>query len=195
MRKLIYIPIVHTPQDLGSHLERVKGEYIARNGLQGWRQHLKELEDLWQKTREKLMALPVDYSKVRLYQDGLPICGIELEIINKLADDGSRNHQLLLELIEKGATVMGTEDLSLLIQERNRLVNPVGKNSRVNIADSSLLYDDLMEQRDELIAQRIASTLKDGELGLLFMGALHRVVERLPDDIEACNLFDKIGKS
>jgi len=41
-----------------------------------------------------------------------------------------------------------------------------------------------MDRRDEYIAQRIASTLEEREIGLLFIGALHRVVERLPKDIQ-----------
>lgn len=181
MRKLIHIPMVHTPQDLGSQLERVRGEYIARYGLERWRQHLREVEELWQRIRERLMGLPVDFSQARLYQDGLPVCGREREIVHQLADEGSINHQLLLELVKKGAVVMGTEDPDLLIQERDRLIHSAGENI--------LLYDEVIERRDEYIAQRIRSTLKEGEVGLLFIGALHRVVERLPEEIEVSNLF------
>ena len=174
MRKLLYIPIVHTPEDFGSHLEKVRRQYIARHGHSKWRDPTEALEKFWRELSNALLNLPVDYAKVRVYQDSLPVCGRELQIVEALAQDGNRNYQLLSELVKKGATVMGSEDPKLLIEERDRL-------SRKSVTGS---YDDLMERRDEYIAQRIASTLKDGEIGLLLMGALHRVAERLPKDIE-----------
>jgi len=174
MRKLLYIPIVHAPEDFGSHLAEVKSQYIARHGLPKWRDHTETLDKFWRELSEALLTLPVDYTKVNVYQDSLPVCGRELEIVEKLARDGNRNYQLLFKLVKKGATVMGSEDPSLLIEERDRI-------ARQHVANS---YDDLMGRRDEYIAQRIASTLKDEEIGLLLMGALHRVVERLPKDIQ-----------
>ena len=179
MRKLFCIPIVHTPEDFGSHLAEVKKEYIARHGLSKWNDHNKTVDKFWQELSEALLALPEDYTKVRLYQDGLPVFGRELEMVEKLAENGNRNYRLLFELVKKGATVMGSEDPKLLIEERDRLI----ENGAAN-PDPENPYDGLMEQRDQYIAQRIASTLKDGEIGLLFIGALHRVVDKLPKDIQ-----------
>ena len=181
-RKLIYVRIVHTSQDMGSLMEKVKKSYIEKYGEQQWTKHLTDVDNLWSKTVEKTNALKLDYSKLSVYQDGMPVCDREMEIVNKLAADGNTNHRLLLELIEKGATIMGTEDPVLLIQERDRLFSPREEKHE--------LYDDLMEQRDEYIAQRIAATLNDGETGILFMGALHRVVDKLPQDIEVSYLFE-----
>jgi len=174
MQKLFYIPIVHTPEDLGSHLTEVKREYIAKYGLPKWRNHVESVDKFWRELSEILLALPVDHTKMKLYQDGLPVFGRELELVEELARDGNRNYRLLSELVKKGATVVGSEDPKLLIEERDRLIK--------NGANGS--YDGLMERRDEYIAQRIASTLKDGEMGLLFMGALHRVVDKLPANIQ-----------
>ena len=174
MRKLFYIPIVHTPEDLGSHLAEAKREYIAKYGLTKWREHIEAVDKFWRELSGILLDLPVDHTKMKLYQDGLPVFGREMELIEELAGNGNRNYQLLLELVKKGATVVGSEDPELLIEERDRLIK--------NGANGS--YDGLMARRDEYIAQRIASTLKDGEMGLLFMGALHRVVDKLPEDIE-----------
>jgi pheromone shutdown protein TraB len=41
----------------------------------------------------------------------------------------------------------------------------------------------LLEQRDRFIARRIAETLGEHELGILFIGALHRVNLYLPQQI------------
>ena len=174
MRKLFYIPIVHTPEDLGSHLAEVKREYIATYGLPKWREHVEALDDFWRELREILLSLPVDHTKMKLYQDGLPVFGGELELVEQLAEGGNRNYQILSELVKKGATVVGSEDAKLLIEERDELIK--------NGASGS--YDSLMERRDEYIAQRIDSTLEDGETGVLFMGALHRVIDKLPKDIQ-----------
>lgn len=45
------------------------------------------------------------------------MCGEEEKIGKDLANSGSRNHKLLVRLIEKGATLMGTEAPELLVEE------------------------------------------------------------------------------
>jgi hypothetical protein len=174
MRKLFYIPIVHTPEDLGSHLAQVKREYIAKYGLSKWDNHVEAVDKFWRELKESLLSLSVDYTKMKLYQDGLPVFGREMELVEELAGNGNRNYQLLHELVKKGATIMGSEDPELLIQERDRLLK----------SGATASYDDLMEKRDRYIAQRIDSTLKECEVGLLFIGALHKVTDKLPEDIQ-----------
>ena len=185
MRKLFYISIVHAPEDLGCHLREVKRQYLARHGLSRWREHMEAVDKFWQELGEALLNLPVDYTKVKLYQDSLPVCGHESEIVEELAQSGNRNYQILFELIKKGAVPMGSEDPKLLIEERARLNN--------NTAVSS--YDSLIERRDQYIAQRIDSTLKDGEIGLLLMGALHKVIDKLPKDIQVCKSFSELKEN
>ncbi len=189
MRRLISIPIVHTPADLGSQREATRQAYIARYGCQQWRQHLETLAQLWHRIRQRVLVLPVDFTTVRLYQDGLPRCGRELAIVETLAAAGSSNHQLLLELVKRGAILMGTEDPTLLLQERDRLRQQHSAQP-TPVAGEHPLYDTLIAQRDASIASRIASTLAEGELGLLFIGALHRVAQRLPEDITVYGLLD-----
>lgn len=184
VRKLVQIPVIHTPQDLGSQREAVRREYIARFGREQWGRHLELIAELWNRIGRLVLALPVDFRKVRLYQDGLPECGREQEIVEELAREGSRNHKLLLELVKNGARLMGTEDLSLLMEERERLLERRSAAARPG-------YDALMRRRDEHIASRIDATLKQGELGLLFMGALHRVTQLLPKDIAVRTLTDQ----
>jgi hypothetical protein len=45
-----------------------------------------------------------------------------------------------------------------------------------------------LDQRDRFIARRIDGTLAGGEVGILFLGALHRAVERLPDSVAVMSL-------
>lgn len=186
-RKLIVVPIVHPAADLGSQLHRVKRAHIERQGLAGWRERRAAVERLWQRIRERVLALPLDYSKVKLYQDGLPVCGFELDIVQDLAVGGSSNHQLLLDLVELGARLIGTEDPRLLIEERERILRGPADGGTESRRPTEL-YDDLLEQRDAYIARTIAATLRPGELGLLFIGALHRVDGRLLADVEVEHL-------
>ena len=56
-----------------------------------------------------MLRLELDWSCVLLYQDGLPVCGEEKRIAQDLARTGSANHRLLLELMARGARLIGTE--------------------------------------------------------------------------------------
>lgn len=187
MRKLMVIPIVHTPEDLGDLAEEVKKQYISRYGRPYWHQRLRAVEELWQIIRQRVLALPVDFCKVRLYQDGLPTCSRELEIVEKLSYYGSRNHQLLLELVQRGALLTGTESPALLVQERERLLKQSSAHG-TPMGREYPLYDELIQRRDEYIGQRIDATLQEGETGLLFIGALHRVADHMSADIHVCEL-------
>jgi len=42
----------------------------------------------------------------------------------------------------------------------------------------------LLRQRDDFIAKRIKGTLGEGETGILFIGAYHDILSRLPEDIQ-----------
>lgn len=188
MRTLIYVPIVHTPVDMGFLLEKIRSEHIARHGIKEWQEHLRLVDDLWDRIAKEVLALPLDYNRTKVYQDGLPRCDRELEIVSQLASEGSKNHQLLLDLVKRGATLVGTEDPEMLMEEHQRLTK-AKSSPEFTVDERGSLYDDLMERRDKFIAQRIAETLAEGEVGILLIGALHRVAEWLPDDMEVHHLL------
>ena len=113
--------------------------------------------------------------KIRIYQDGLPICGFEEKIVRELAKAGSSNHQLILRLLDQGAVLIGTEDPQMLVEEyemqKQRLAQEAGKSA----TREEQRTDRVLKSRDSFIAERIAATLQEGEVGLLFLGALHRL--------------------
>lgn len=190
MRQLIYVPIIHAPEDLGSQLEAVKKEHIARSGTQGWEDHVKAVERFWRNLSRLLGALPQDGRKVRIYQDGMPVCEREVELARQLAKAGSRNHRLVVRLVQKGALLMGTEDPELLRQERDRWQH----SADLFQEGAAGPYDELMERRDRYIANRIHTTLGEGELGLVFIGALHRLADKLAPDIEVIPLINPLPR-
>ena len=168
---------------MGSLREDVKQAYVARFGEDMWRQHLKSIDDVWSAIRQILSVLKLSYDAVRLYQDGLPVCGKEFEIVQDVAVKGSINHQLLLELIAQGAQLEGTEDPSLLMEEYRLHQDPL-KRTQLNAEKTEVESSEkLLMRRDKFIAGRINSTLRMGEVGLLFLGLAHSIDSFLDEDI------------
>ncbi|MBS3905436.1 MAG: hypothetical protein KGZ49_00245 [Syntrophaceae bacterium] len=185
MRRLKYIPIIHTGVEMGSMYGTLKTEYIRRFGTQKWEEHNRIIEDFWQGIRKKVFELDLDYQNTRLYQDGLPVCGKELDLVQELLKMGSRNHQILMKLIELGAKLEGTEDPKLLLEEYTYLKNASADLDKQQVKRRyQRLAKSILQKRDSYIAQRIDKTLREGEMGLLFIGITHRVNEKLPKDIE-----------
>ena len=177
MKRLILIPVIHNLADLGSLAESVRSHYLEHFGPAVWQQRERAVEGLWNDIRRAIEAFRFDFRQVRIYQDGLPVCGKEQQIVHELAGAGSLNHQLVLELVGKGAVLVGTEDPQLLIREyqlQRRQMDVPGANDK----DASSLSGEaaaVLAARDRFIAQRIAATLQDNETGLLFLGAAHRI--------------------
>jgi hypothetical protein len=189
VRRLIYVPIIHTEADMGSLKELLKQKYIEQVGEKAWEEHKKTVEETWQDIEKGLEALGLPYSRVKLYQDGLPCCGREPELVKELAAEGNPNYQLLLKLMEKGAEVVGTEDPALLLEEYRSLLHPPQAERK-----SALGGQVRLKKRDTFIAQRIHHSLKEGEIGILFLGLLHRVDKELPSDIQVEFFLEHLGQ-
>lgn len=174
---------------MGSLIEKVKQEYIRRYGAQKWEEHLKAIKGIWTEIRRTVESLNLHYKSVRLYQDGLPECGREPDIVKEVADRGSPNHQLLVDLMELGATVMGTEDPRLLVEEYRLHKESDPSSPHYDAKQLQEQSNSLLAQRDRHIAERINTTLLSGESGLLFLGMAHSVEPLLNEDIEVKNLL------
>jgi hypothetical protein len=179
MRILIVIPIIHTQQDMGELLELTRQTYVARYGQEKWAEHIKAIDQVWSGIRQMIEALTLPFASLRIYQDGLPLCGNEADIVRDVADRGSPNHQILLELMAQGAQLMGTEDPNLLLQEYHLHKNTLADANKTDECQSKIL----LSARDQFIAERINSTLMTGEVGLLFLGMAHQVEPLLNTDI------------
>jgi len=260
-RQLIWVPVVHTQADLGTMSECVKDLYIREVGMERWRRHVAQVHGFWQRIREEFFHLQVDWRKVRLYQDGLPNCGREREIVEAMAKEGSENHRLLLAFMERGATITGTESPALLLEEyemtRRRLVENGQFGGAPALADLSAEFSAKAEatadkpafrsssapaggeesndfeaqaprqsqglhsagparrephqtggagrrpaavfrapvgtgwmlgRRDRYIARRINETLRTGETGIIFLGALHSLEGRVAPDMRVTRI-------
>jgi hypothetical protein len=184
-RRLIYIPIIHTAADMGSLGTSIRGKKLSTLGRQGLAHQAAVVDKMWEKIESVAASLPLAQATVRVYQDGLPVCGHEQEIVSELAGAGSRNHRLLLALVKRGAALMGTESPELLVEEYQlaSAAFAAGANLKREVRQREL-RDSLLEKRDRFIAQRISATLGAGESGILFLGMLHQAAKYLDSGID-----------
>jgi hypothetical protein len=179
-RRLIWVPIIHTPEDMGKLRASVRDRHIGRAGRAGWDAHVRAIGEFWRAVRRRVEALDVAPTKIRLYQDALPVCGFEEQIVRELAGGGGANHRLLADLMARGAVLTGTESPHLLVQEYELNRRALAGTPSADLAEESRA---LLEARDRFIADRIAQTLRGGETGLIFLGMAHSLEGLLPPDI------------
>ena len=195
MRRLLIVPVFHTSAEMGSVREFMERVSESALGKAAWEEHRRDLERFWSdlesSLEERLRGL--DLSRVKLYQDGQVIDGpLGVKMAEEIARRGSKNHQILLDLIRRGATLMRTESFELLKEEYKLIKGIAAARSQLEARAAGAAYrqrkGDLLKKRDLYIAKNIDRSLEEGELGILFVGATHRVEESLPKDIEVEHL-------
>ena len=187
IRTLIYIPIIHTETDMGTLGESIRRSTLQKFGRRGLKRKEDMIDNLWTEIERIIDTFDLSYEEVRLYQDGLPVCGREAEIVTELAKAGSRNHRLLLLLMKRGATITGTESLELLMEEYELdkqilAVTGAREKARIEVSRKAMI-DSLLKRRDRFISDRINSTLCAGKTGILFIGMLHSLRNTLDNDV------------
>jgi hypothetical protein len=187
MRNLIYVPIIHTSADLGSLAKDVDRKGVENFGENMWRDHLKTIDGFWDALF--LYFDSINVSGAKIFQDGMIVDGdAGLHIVQEGEKAGSKNHQLVSKLLQRGAILMKTEDFNLVKKERDRLVKMIRTKSTLAKVLGLIIYKltkkMLLKRRDEYIVQRIDRNLKENEIGILFIGAYHNVQSRLPSDIK-----------
>lgn len=176
-RRLTVIPIVHTEVDLGSHAEkRGKGPLKAGGA---WEVKRRMIGELWGAIETWAEKVSIPVSGLWVFQDGLPMCGEEVRIVDELSGKGSRNHAVLKSLMQKGARLVGTESPELLVKELE--VQRLMASGDPRAAGRART---VLEQRDRFIAERIEAVLPEGCDGLLFIGAAHGVERFFGGEIE-----------
>ena len=192
-RQLIYVPIIHDPVDMGTKAEALRQAFIGRFGIEQWERRRSLIAEIWGGIRRKLLRRPLPWNRVQIYQDGLPVSGKELDIAREVAAQGSQNYRLVLELVARGATLMGTESPELLIREYqmiSRMADPGAAS-----LDTDGQGRELLRSRDEYMAHRIDDTLDAAGIGVLFLGMMHQVDQQLPADIAVEFLIDRLPLS
>jgi len=193
MRTLFYVPVIHTSADLGS-LARDVGK-IGTAGLGGevWKEHLKTVGGFWDAISHYFDS--IDVLGVKLYQDGMVAEGeVGQKIVEEGIRAGSKNYELVLRLLKRGAVLVKTEDFRLVKEERDRLLAITQARSTtqklIAFTKYKLVKNRLLNKRDRFIAKRIDETLDHNEKAILFIGAYHNVKKELPRDIQMIEIKD-----
>jgi len=187
MRKLYVLPIIHMGADMGSIASTLDDRATAKLTPELWQRHKEVVSAFWDSIGRFLDALGVNGFKV--YQDGLVADGEEgLRIVGECVSQGSKNYEIVGRLLERGAVLVKTESLALVKQEYNyitKMTRPKSlKEREVAAIRYKLAQGKLLKQRDEFIAGRINETLAEDETGILFIGAYHNILVKLPSDIK-----------
>jgi len=197
MRKLIYVPIIHTNPDMGSlapEMEKWANEVV---GGENWGNHQRVVNLYWRQLAGYWENKRV--AGVKIFQDGMATNGaVGKRIVKELAQKGSINYQIIEHLLQKGAELVKTEDPILLKEEYFLTKELLKKKSFLGGILATLWYkwkkDKLLTQRDAYVAKAISENLQEGEMGICFLGAYHQLLPQLPTDILVIPLknLDKI---
>jgi hypothetical protein len=193
MRTLIYIPVIHNSADLGSIANEVTKRGIRDLGQELWEKHRMTVDGFWNVISDYFDS--IDVKSMKIFQDGMVA---DDEIGKKIAEDtakaGSKNYQLILKLLDRGAFLVKTEDFKLVKKEYDKLLDITQAKSITRKIIAFMKYRlikvMLLNRRDNFIAKRIEHTLKADEKAILFIGAFHNIKKRLPKDIQIKEIKD-----
>lgn len=193
---LIYIPVIHTGADIGS-LGAILGEqFTLKYGGAAWEGHRRAIEEMWKGLTQRIHDLNLNWPSVRIYQDGLPVCGREKDMIRDMVGKGSYNFALIQSLLDKGAQVEGTESPFLLLKEYDHMKSLAEAKTDRDIQNarttSEKMERELLFKRDRFICGRINQTLRAEETGILFIGLFHEVDQWLAKDITVRYLIHRL---
>ena len=193
MRNLIYVPIIHTSADLGSIAKDVNKKGIANLGKDVWEKHIKTIDGFWDAILHYFYSIFEPDMKMKIYQDGMVADGeVGMKIVEQGIKSGSKNYELISMLIKKGGVLVKTEDFHLVKKELDNFISLTKAKSVLQklmaLIKYNLIKNILLNQRDKLIAKRIDDTLETDEIGIIFIGAFHKIKKKLPKDIQVIEL-------
>lgn len=186
MRRLLYVPIIHMGPDLGSAATALDKTTASFCGEERWAKHNETLAKFWMNIADYFTN--VDAANLKVYQDGLPADGdLGRKIVEESTKRGSKNHQIILDLIKRGAEIRKTEDTALLKEEYESITKLNQAKSSADrkraLANYKAGRNRLTKERDKFIGKTIDKTLKEEETGVLFMGSYHDIFPYLSKDI------------
>ncbi len=193
MRNLIYVPIIHSSADLGSLSKDVNKKGITNLGEKVWEKHLKTIDGFWDAILHYFYSISEPDMKMKIYQDGMVADGeVGMKIVEQGIKSGSKNYELISMLIKKGGVLVKTEDFQLVKKELGSFISLTKAKTvlqkLIALIKYNLIKNVLLNQRDKFIAKRIDDTLEEDELGIIFIGAFHRIKKKLPKDIQVIEL-------
>lgn len=191
MKKILYIPIVHNQADLGSLGSQLSLEGERKYGVSLWQNHLEQVDKSWDEIEIEIskQLKKISFDKIKIYQDGLPVADdIGIKIVKDTAKKGSKNYNIIDNLLTHGAKLEIAENKEFLLKEYYLLSDISKAETHEKQLETYLTYQklsqELLNNRDNYIANQINVTLNDGEIGVAFFGAAHSIIVKLNKDIK-----------
>ena len=193
MKTLIYVPIIHTSADLGSLAKYVAKRGIADLGQEFWEEHKKTVDKFWETISDYFDS--IDVSGMKIYQDGMVAEGeVGQKIVKESLAAGSKNYEIIDNLLKRGAILVKTEDFNLVKKEYKKLLAITHAKSIISKLTAFIRYkltkNKLLNKRDEFIAKRIVETSKHSGKGILFIGAYHNIKTKLLEKFRIIEVKD-----
>lgn len=190
MRTLYYVPMLHTPKELGGLKEKIQKIERRRYGEQYVKTLFGEIEKFWKEAGQRIVNAGLFNkeiaSKTHIFIDGLPNVADNLVeiIVSDLTKQNIPIYQIVKKLQRSGAKVHGTEDPKLLKKEYE-LWTKATQEQPIDLKTAQ----SLLEMRDKAIAERINETVPDNEIGVLFIGKAHDVLPKLADVVPSFKII------
>ncbi len=193
MRTLIYVPIIHSVADMGTLGEELKRKSVSVLGEKLSQKHTDTVNGYWEAIEYSFENIDFSFKGTKLYQDGMFVDGeIAMKLIGNGVKSGSKNSDIVSNLISQGAILVKTEDFNMVKDEYDGLQLILKSKSNIKkliqLVRHKILKPILLRRRDKFIAATIDKTLEKDETGIIFIGAYHNVIKRLPKDIRVIEL-------
>ena len=139
-------------------------------------------KEFWDYVEERLNALSPRISKV--YAESA--CKGGQDDVNMLKETSCRLHRVVSRLVAEGAEMTATED-QMLVLETESWSSLTRQNT---VGAEKQMLEESLEDRREAVSNRVAETLREGEMGVLFISSLQipdlhsdiRVIRMMPFD-------------
>ncbi len=193
MRTLIYVPIIHSVADMGSLGEELKRKSVLGLGENLWQKHADAVKGYWEAIESYFENIDFYVTGIKIFQDGMFVDGeMGMKLISDGVKSGSKNSEIILKLINRGAILIKTEDFKMVKDEYDGLQSILKSKTNIKKLFHLLRYKIskpiFLRRRDRFIAGTIDEKLGQNETGVLFIGAYHNVMKRLPKDITVIEL-------
>lgn len=166
-RKLHLVPLLFSTE---KETKDITKEYLAK------------IEAYWNEVKSRVNDLQAKIGKIdRIYHELVDTGGKKgLRVIKNL---NKKSYQIVRALSEKGAVLEAVEDKDLVLESIDwaRCLAIYPRSGKV-LGKISQFYMEVMQKRDTYTAKKIDKTLKNDEIGILFIRENNNI--KFPSDIE-----------
>lgn len=161
-RKLYFVPLIYCEKE-------PQAEYLER------------FNKYWDQVEDQISGLELKLGKVDKVYHELVLVGGE-DGVKLIKDLNDRSYQIIENRLDKGTQLEATEEAEILTEfmDWSRCL-VIGLQNQKVFTKVYEYYTEASKKRNEHIAKKIDGTLKEGEVGILFMREGHQI--QFPLDI------------